>query len=158
MVLCPPTLAGIVHLKTSLPSLAAASSAGQLIVHPTGEKGFSSDEIAATLTIEVAPPIPHDPKGASALSGYAIGWARSKSALAKWARTTAAELASPSSDAATTEDPLSISEIRNQPLGAPVNGTDHVNGTVPVNGTEHVNDPEHVSDTEPSAAPTWATR
>jgi hypothetical protein len=152
MVLCPPTLAGIVHLKTSLPSLTAASSVGQLIVHPTGEKGFSSDEIAATLTIEVAPPIPHDPKGASALSGNAIGWARSKATLVTWARTNAAELASPSSDTATTQDPLSISEITNQSLGPPGNDTDHIDGTEHVIGTERANG------TEPSAAPTWATR
>ena len=146
MVLCPPTLAGIVHLKTSLPSLTAASSVGQLIVHPT------SDEIAATLTIEVAPPIPHDPKGASALSGNAIGWARSKATLVTWARTNAAELASPSSDTATTQDPLSISEITNQSLGPPGNDTDHIDGTEHVIGTERANG------TEPSAAPTWATR
>ena len=140
MVLCPPTLAGIVHLKTSLPSLAAASSAGQFIVQPTAEKGFSSDEIASTLTIEVAPPIPRDPKGASALTGNAIGPARSKSALAKWARTTAVELATSSSDTEAVHGPLSATEIRNQPLRSPLN------------------DAEHLIDTEPSAAPTWATR
>ena len=139
MVLCPPTLAGIVHLKTSLPSLAAASSVGQLIVQPTAEKGFSSDEIASTLTIEVAPPIPRDPKGASALTGNAIA-PRSKSALAKWARTTAVELATSSSDTEAVHGPLSATEIGNQPLRSPLN------------------DAEHLSDTEPSAASTWATR
>jgi hypothetical protein len=140
MVLCPPTLAGIVHLKTSLPSLAAASSAGQLIVQPTAEKGFSSDEIASTLAIEVAPPIPRDLKGASAVGGSAIGQARSKSALARWARTTAVELATSSSETEAVHGPLSTTEIRTQPLRSPLN------------------DAEHLIDTEPSAAPSWASR
>ncbi len=134
MVLCTPNLAGIVHLKTSLPSLAAVSSSRRLIVQPTAEKGFSSDEIASTLIVNVAQRIPHDPKGAAALSGNAIGWARSKSTLANWARTTAAELAASSSGTETTQVPLSIPEISNPTLRPPLN------------------------DTRPSAAPTWVAR
>jgi hypothetical protein len=111
VVLCPPTLAGIVHLKTSLPSLVAGSPSARLIVQPTAEKGFSSDEISSTLTINVAPPVPHDPKGAAALSRNAIGWANSKTTLAKWARTNAAELAASLSLPAAMQDPLSIPEI-----------------------------------------------
>jgi hypothetical protein len=138
VVLCPPTLAGIVHLKTSLPSLIAASPSGRLIVQPTAEQGFSSDEIASTLTIDVAPPVPRDPKGATALGRNAIGWANSKTTLAKWARANAAELADSLSGPAGTQDPLSIPEIRDQPLRPSVN--------------------EHLQITEHSDAPTWAAR
>jgi hypothetical protein len=146
VVLCPPTLAGIVHLKTSLPSLIAVSPSAQLIVQPTAEKGFSSDEIASTLTINVAPPVPRDPKGAAALSGNPVGWANSKTTLAKWARANAAELAAFLSGPAAMQDPLSIPEIRDQSPSPSVN---HV---------EAPNDTERLSDTEHSDAPTWATR
>jgi hypothetical protein len=93
MVLFPPTLPGIVHLKTALPSLRASSS-GALMVVPTAHKGFSSQEIGATLKIDVAAPLPHDPKGAASLTTSGTGTTSTlKTALAKWARTTASELA-----------------------------------------------------------------
>ena len=38
LVLCPPTLAGIVHLKTALPSLIATSSSRRALVLPTAQK------------------------------------------------------------------------------------------------------------------------
>jgi hypothetical protein len=138
VVLCPPTLAGIVHLKTSLPSLIAGSPSARLIVQPTAEKGFSSDEIASTLTINVAPPVPRDPKGAVALGRNPVGWANSKTTLAKWARTNAAELAASLSVPPPTQDPLPISEIRDQPPGPSVT--------------------EHLQNTVHSDAPTWAAR
>jgi hypothetical protein len=146
VVLCPPTLAGIVHLKTSLPSLIASSPSARLIVQPTAEKGFSSDEIASTLTINVAPPVPHDPKGAAALRRNDMGWVNSKTTLAKWARTNAVELASFLSGPAATQDPLSTPEIRDQPL------------MPSVNDTESLNDAEHLQNTVHSDAPTWAAR
>jgi hypothetical protein len=144
VVLCPPTLAGIVHLKNSLPSLIAGSPSARLIVQPTAEKGFSSDEIASTLTINVAPPVPHDPKGAAALNRVAIGWANSKSTLAKWARTNAIELAAALSGPAATRDSLSIPEVIDQPLRPSVN--------------EPLNDTDHLQNTAHSDAPTWAAR
>jgi hypothetical protein len=152
VVLCPPTLAGIVHLKTSLPSLTTASPSGRLIVQPTAEQGFSSDEIASTLAINVAPPVPHDPKGAAALSRNAIGWANSKTSLAKWARANASELAAALSGSAVTLDPLSIPEIRDQSPRPAVNNTETLNHA------GHLHDTEHLQNTEYSDAPTWAAR
>jgi hypothetical protein len=152
VVLCPPTLAGIVHLKTSLPSLIAGSPSARLIVQPTAEKGFSSDEIASTLTINVAPPVRHDPKGAAALSRNAIGWANSKTTLAKWARTNALELAASLSGSTTTQDPLSTPEFGDQPPMPTVSDTE------PLNNTERLDDTEHLHNTEHSSPPTWAAR
>jgi hypothetical protein len=152
VVLCPPTLAGIVHLKTSLPSLIVASPSGRLIVQPTAEKGFSSDEIASTLTINVAPPVPRDPKGAAVLSGNPVGWANSKTTLAKWARTNAAELADSLSGPARTQDPLSIPGVRDQPPKPSANDTESLTDT------ERLNDPGHLQNTVHSDAPTWAAR
>jgi MinD-like ATPase involved in chromosome partitioning or flagellar assembly len=155
MLLCPPTLAGIVHLKTSLPALSAISSSMRLMVQPTAQRGFSSDEIASTLSVNVAPSIPHDAKGAAALSANAPGWATRKSALAKWARGCAAELAS-SSDAAETAEATQVppcnSDIGTHTLGPPRTEIEHHNGTA------HLNDTEHSKDTEPSAAPTGVAR
>jgi len=150
VVLCPPTLAGIVHLKTSLPSLTAASSPGRFIVQPNAEKGFSSDEIASTLSIEVAPPVPHDPKGALGLRGSSVGWAQSKSALAKWARRNAAELAAASSVSTGTHELLSTPESSDQSTGPLV--------TEPPGDTVRPSDAEHASHLDQSTAPTWAAR
>ena len=154
LVLCPPTLAGIVHLKTALPSLIATSSSRQLLVLPTASKGFSSEEIASTLTINVAPTITHDPKGAAALSANASVSERSKATLAKWARSTAAELvASYPSDA-----PLSLLEITSHQLRSPVNDTGKFNDTEQLNNIEQSLDVESLYDTAPSIAPTWVAR
>jgi hypothetical protein len=90
LVLCPPTLAGIVHLKGALPGLTAAVSSGRLLVLPTAAKGFSADEIASTLKVDVTPALPDDERGAAAIAGEGSG--RSKSRLARWAATTATEL------------------------------------------------------------------
>jgi hypothetical protein len=148
LVLCPPTLAGIVHLKTALPSLIATSSSRQLLVLPTASKGFSSEEIASTLKINVAPAIPLDPKGAAALSANAIGSERSKTTLAKWARSTAAELvASFPPDA-----PLSLAENANHQLRSPLNDTEQLNHT------EQSLDIEPLCDTVPLVAPSWVAR
>ena len=130
MVLCDPTLAGIVHLKTSLPLLVPPSSSRQLVMVPTAKKGFSPDEIASTLNIEVAPRIPHDPKGTAALCAHDIGWAKSKSALAKWAQSTATDLSSfpstsPQVALVETQEPPSSSESAHLPLGLLVNATEH---------------------------------
>jgi MinD-like ATPase involved in chromosome partitioning or flagellar assembly len=152
MLLCPPTLAGIVHLKTFLPALSALPSSMRLMVQPTGQRGFSSDEIASTLSVNVAPPIPHDAKGATALSENAPGWATRKSVLAKWARSCAAELAAScagtAETAAATQVPLSDSEIGTHTLGPPLTETEYHNAS------ERPHDTEHRNDTESSAAPT----
>jgi hypothetical protein len=130
----------------------------RLMVQPTAQRGFSSDEIASTLSVNVAPPIPHDAKGATALSENAPGWATRKSVLAKWARSCAAELAASCSataeTAATTQVPLSDSEIGTHTLGPPLTETEYHNGTERPRDTEHLHDTEHLNDTESSAAPT----
>jgi hypothetical protein len=121
-------------------------------VQPTAEQGFSSDEIASTLTINVATPVPRDPKGAAALRRNVIGWANSKTALAKWARTNASELAAALSGSAVTLDPLSIPEIRDQPPRSAVNNTETLNHA------GHLHDTEHLQNKVLSDAPTWAAR
>jgi len=113
-----------------LPLLVPPSSSRQLVMVPTAKKGFSPDEIASTLNIEVAPRIPHDPKGTAALCAHDIGWAKSKSALAKWAQSTATDLSSfpstsPQVALVETQEPPSSSESAHLPLGLLVNATEH---------------------------------
>jgi hypothetical protein len=123
-------------------------------VLPTASKGFSSEEIASTLKINVAPTIPHDPKGAAALSANASGSERSKSALAKWARSTAADLVA----SFPTHVPLSLPEITNHPLRSPVDDTEKFNDTEQLNDTAQSLDIEPLCDTAPLVAPTWVAR
>ena len=168
LVLCPPTLAGIVHLKTALPSLTTSSTSRRLMVLPTAQRGFSYKEIASTLKINVAPPIPHDPKGAAALTANAIGSARSNTTLAKWAQSTTAELVASSLTTAATEAPLSLSEITNHLLRPTIDGTEfgeagHLAATDRRKDTPHRNNAHLLDDVEhtdsldqavPTAAPT----
>jgi hypothetical protein len=175
MVLFPPTLPGIVHLKTALSSLTSSTSAPTLMVLPTAQKGFSSEEIAATLKINVALPLPHDPRGAVALSTNVMGTPRSKTGLAKWARTTAIELVASSPTAAGMHVSLTTPLMQPQPL-APASGE-----AVPVVGrreaiehrsdfsllhhvdpldaeTPYMEDPgddRQRNDAVPAVAPTW---
>lgn len=121
VVLCSPTLAGVVHLKTALPSLTGSAAAPLLMVVPTAQKGFSSEEIATTLNVNVVAPLPHDPKGAAALSSNAIGPVRTKTSLARWARTTAAELVVSFPLTTTPQDLLSGADAQHQPFLSPPN-------------------------------------
>jgi MinD-like ATPase involved in chromosome partitioning or flagellar assembly len=168
LVLCPPTLAGIVHLKAALPSLIATSSSRRTVVLPTAQKGFSSEEIATTLKINVAPPIPHDPKGAAALGASTTGSARSKSTLAKWARRTSAELVTSSPTALEGEVSFAATEKKGALLAQhtddPVRTSErppvarHLNKASPLDETDSQHDAPYVDDTEQAALPTWAAR
>jgi hypothetical protein len=168
LVLCPPTLAGIVHLKAALPSLIASSTTRRTLVLPTAQKGFSSEEIAATLKITVAPPIPHDPRGAAALGARTIGSARAKSTLAKWARRTSVELVASSPTALGSHVSLAVAETKEALLGQhtddAVDSSErrpvarHLNTASPLDETDSQHDDPYFDDTEQVARPTWAAR
>jgi MinD-like ATPase involved in chromosome partitioning or flagellar assembly len=168
LVLCPPTLAGIVHLKAALPSLTATSTMRRTLVLPTAQKGFSSEEIAATLKINVAPPIPHDPRGAAALGTSTIGSARSKSPLAKWARRTSAELVASSPTALGSQVSLAVAETKDALLAQhtddPLHSSErrpvarHLNTASSLDETDSQNDAPYFDDTEQVVLPTWAAR
>jgi hypothetical protein len=168
LVLCPPTLAGIVHLKAAQPSLIATSSSRRTLVLPTAQKGFSSEEIAATLKIKVAPPIPHDLRGAAALGASIIGSARSKSPLAKWARHTSAELVASSPTALGSQVSLAVAETKGALLAPhtddPVHSSERraeardLNAANPLDETDSQHDAPSVDDTEQVARPAWAAR
>ena len=168
LVLCPPTLAGIVHLKAALPSLIATSTTRRTLVLPTAQKGFSSEEIAATLKINVAPPIPHDPRGAAALGASTIGSARAKNTLAKWARRTSAELVASSPTAPASQVSFAVTETKGALLAQhsddPVHSSErrpvarHLNTASPLDETDSQHDAPYFDDTEQVAPPTWAAR
>jgi MinD-like ATPase involved in chromosome partitioning or flagellar assembly len=168
LVLCPPTLAGIVHLKAALPGLTATSTTRRTLVLPTTQKGFSSEEIAATLKINVAPPIPHDPRGAAALGASTIVSVRSKSTLAKWARRTSVELVASSPTALGSQVSLAVAETKAALLAPhtddPVHSSErrpaarHLNTASPLDETDSQHDAPYFDETEQAARPTWAAR
>ena len=166
LTLCPPTLAGIVHLKAALPSLIATSTTRRTLVLPTAQKGFSSAEIATTLKINVAPRIPHDLRGAAALGASTIGSARTKSPLFKWARRTSAELVASSPTALGSQVSLAVAETKEALLAQhtddPVHDFEprpvarHLNTASPLDETDSQHNAPYFDDTEQAAPPTWA--
>lgn len=87
VVLCDPTLEGIVHLRAALPSLVAEMSTRALLVVPTGSGGYSGVEIGRTLGVDVGPPMPDDRKAADALANKRAITRLERTALLKWAST-----------------------------------------------------------------------
>ena len=87
VVLCDPTLEGIVHLRAALPSLVAEMSTRALLVVPTGSGGYSGAEIGRTLGVDVGPPMPDDRKAADALANKRAITRLERTALLKWAST-----------------------------------------------------------------------
>ena len=87
VVLCDPTLEGIVHLRAALPSLVAEMSTRALLVVPTGSGGYSGTEIGRTLGVDVGPPMPDDRKAADALANKRAITRLERTALLKWAGT-----------------------------------------------------------------------
>ena len=85
VVLCDPTLEGIVHLRAALPSLVAEMSTRALLVVPTGSGGYSGVEIGRTLGVDVGPPMPDDRKAADALANKRAITRLERTALLKWA-------------------------------------------------------------------------
>ena len=86
VVLCDPTLEGIVHLRAALPGLVAEMSTRALLVIPTGSGGYSGPEIGKTLGVDVGPPMPDDRKAADALANKRAITRLERTALLKWAR------------------------------------------------------------------------
>ena len=87
VVLCDPTLEGIVHLRAALPGLVAEMSTRALLVVPTGSGGYSGAEIGRTLGVDVGPPMPDDRKAADALANKRAITRLERTALLKWAST-----------------------------------------------------------------------
>ena len=92
VVLCHPTLEGIVHLRAGLPGLVSELRGGQLLVVPAGSGGYSGAEIGRTLGVAVGPAMPDDRKAADALANKCALKRLERTALLKWAATLIAAL------------------------------------------------------------------
>ena len=87
VVLCHPTLEGIVHLRAGLPGLVSELPGCQLLVVPAGSGGYSGAEIGRTLGVAVGPAMPDDRKAADALANKCALKRLERTALLKWAAT-----------------------------------------------------------------------
>ena len=87
IVLCDPSLEGIVHLRAALPGLLAEMRSRQLLVVPTGLAGYSGAQIGQTLGVAVGPAMPRDHKAAAALGNKRSIKRLERTALLKWAGT-----------------------------------------------------------------------
>jgi hypothetical protein len=92
VVVCDPTLEGIVHLRAALPALLAEIRDPQLLIVPTAAGTYEGSEIAATLGVSVGPPMPHDRKAADALANRRSVARLERTALFKWASALARDL------------------------------------------------------------------
>jgi MinD-like ATPase involved in chromosome partitioning or flagellar assembly len=92
VVLCDPTLEGIVHLRAALPTLVAEMHGRQLLIVPTASGTYGAVEIAATLGVTVGPAMPNDRKAADALANRRTVARLERTALFKWANALAREL------------------------------------------------------------------
>jgi len=87
VVLCRPTLEGIVHLRAALPGLVAELRGCQLLVVPAGSGGYAGTEIGGTLGVAVGPSMPDDLRAADALANKGALKRLERTALLKWAAT-----------------------------------------------------------------------
>ena len=85
VILCHPTLEGIVHLRAALPALVSELRGRPLLVVPAGSGGYSGAEIGSTLGVAVGPPMPDDRKAADALANKCALKHLERTALLKWA-------------------------------------------------------------------------
>jgi MinD-like ATPase involved in chromosome partitioning or flagellar assembly len=92
VVMCDPTLEGIVHLRAALPSLVAEICDRRLLIVPTASGTYGGSEIAATLGVSVGPALPDDRKGADALANRRTVARLERTALFKWANAFIREL------------------------------------------------------------------
>jgi hypothetical protein len=92
VVVCDPTLEGIVHLRAALPTLVAEMRARQLLIVPTAAGAYGGPEIATTLGVSVGPDMPNDRKAADALANRRTVARLERTVLFKWASTLAREL------------------------------------------------------------------
>ena len=93
IVLCGSTLEAIAHLHHVLPDILAGRRGRRLLVVPTGSLGYSADDIARTLEVDVAPPLPEDRAAAAALANQRRMRRLEKTPLLTWAAALIAELA-----------------------------------------------------------------
>lgn len=92
VVVCDPTLEGIVHLRAALPSLVGEIRDRRLLVVPTASGTYGGSEIAATLGVSVGPALPDDRKAADALANRRTVARLERTALFKWANAFIREL------------------------------------------------------------------
>ena len=133
VVLCASTLEAIVHLQSALPAIVAERRGRRLLVVPTGSFGYSADDIAGTLEVDVAPTMPDDRGAAAALANQRRMRRLEKAPLLMWAAAMIAELGIdvlPTSAATTEENtrqlaieepPAPDAEIRGFPSDHPPN-------------------------------------
>jgi MinD-like ATPase involved in chromosome partitioning or flagellar assembly len=98
LVVCPPTLEGVSHLKETLPTLVSAMGGRLPVMVPTSEAGFSPSEITETLGVKVFPVVPNDRSAAATLCGAPNRKPFLKSELAKWSASVAATMAASASE------------------------------------------------------------
>ncbi len=117
VVVCGSTLEAIVHLQNALPDLVAERRGRRLLVVPTGSFGYSADDIASTLEVDVAPPMPDDRGAAAALANQRRMRRLEKAPLLMWAAAMIAELGidDPLSGAPTAEEPTHQSTFHQPP-------------------------------------------
>ncbi len=92
VVVCDPTLEGIVHLRAVLPSLVAEIRDRRLVIVPTAAGTYGGAEIAATLGVTIGPALPDDRKAADALANRRTVARLERTALFKWANVFIREL------------------------------------------------------------------
>jgi hypothetical protein len=122
VVLCHPTLEGIVHLRAALPGLLAELRGRQLLVAPAGSGGYAGAEIAKTLGVAVGPSMPDDRRAADALANKGTVKRLERAPLLKWAATLIAALGIEAvrTDAAGSEEPVPAAIDENGAHPAPV--------------------------------------
>jgi MinD-like ATPase involved in chromosome partitioning or flagellar assembly len=112
VVVCDPTLEGIVHLRAALPALLAEIRNRQLLIVPTASGTYGGSEISATLGVSVGSPLPHDRKAADAFANRRSVTRLERTALFKWANALARDLGIE----ALTGEPLDSEPLDSEPL------------------------------------------
>jgi MinD-like ATPase involved in chromosome partitioning or flagellar assembly len=107
VVVCDPTLEGIVHLRAALPSLVAEIRDRRLLIVPTASGTYGGSEIAETLGVGVGPALPNDRKAADALANRRTVARLERTALLKWANAIIGELGIEAPDG----EPLDIAPL-----------------------------------------------
>ena len=122
VVLCHPTLEGIVHLRAGLPGLVAELHGRQLLVVPASSGGYAGAEIAKTLGVAVGPSMPDDRRAADALANKGAVKRLERAPLLKWAATLIAALGieAVGTDAAGSEEAVPVAAAENSAQSAPV--------------------------------------
>jgi hypothetical protein len=122
VVLCHPTLEGVVHLRAALPGLMAELRGRPLLAVPAGSGGYAGAEIAKTLGVAVGPSMPDDRRAADALANKGTVKRLERAPLLKWAATLIAALGieAVGTDVAGSEEPAPLAGDENGAHPAPV--------------------------------------